>query len=44
MLKVIFYIKADNAKTNGEIPIYAKISFQGKETTISTGKSIAEER
>lgn len=44
MLKVIFYIKADKAKTNGEIPIYAKISFQGKETTISTGKSIAEER
>ncbi|PWA10466.1 site-specific integrase [Flavobacterium laiguense] len=44
MLKVIFYIKADKAKPNGEIPIYAKISFQGKETTMSTGKSIAEER
>jgi hypothetical protein len=44
MLKVIFYIKADKAKPNGEISIYAKISFQGKETTMSIDKSIAEER
>jgi len=41
MLKVIFYIKAQKANKNGEAPIFARISYKTKETSISTGKSIA---
>ena len=41
MVKVIFYIKAQKANKNGEAPIFARISYKTKETSISTGKSIA---
>jgi len=44
MLKTMIYIKKDKAKINGECPIYIKILFKKKTTTISTGKYITEER
>ncbi len=40
----MIYIKKDKAKINGECPIYIKILFKKKTTTISTGKYITEER
>lgn len=44
MLKTNFYIKADKAKTNGECPIYAKVNFNRKTITLSTGRYISPER
>lgn len=44
MLKVIFYIKTEKANKKGESPIFAKISYRGETTTLSTGKSISKER
>ncbi|WP_166919641.1 site-specific integrase [Flavobacterium poyangense] len=44
MVKVIFYIKAQKANKNGEAPIFARVSFKKRETSISTGKSIELER
>jgi hypothetical protein len=44
MLKVIFYIKTEKANANGLSPIFAKISFQQKSITMSTGKLISKER
>lgn len=44
MLKTNFYIKADKAKENGECPIYAKVTFNHKSTTLSTGRYILPER
>jgi len=44
MLKTNFYIKADKAKANGECPIYAKVNFNRKTITLSTGRSIKPER
>lgn len=44
MLKINFYIKADKAKTTGECPIYAKVTFNNKSTTLSTGRYILPER
>ena len=43
MLKVIYYIKAETY-SNGEHPIYAKISAGKQSITLSTGKSISKER
>lgn len=44
MLKIIFYIKSDKIKINGESPIFAKISNKQDSITLSTGKSILNER
>ena len=44
MLKIIYFIKSEKSKSNGECPIYAKISYQGKSITMSTGKYITKER
>ena len=40
----MIYIKKDKARLNGECPIYIKILFNKKTTTISTGKYITEKR
>ncbi|WP_396209276.1 Arm DNA-binding domain-containing protein [Flavobacterium sp.] len=44
MVKTMFYIKKDKAKTNGDCPIHIKVIFNRKSITISTGKYITEER
>lgn len=44
MLKIIFYIKTDKVNTKGESPIFARISYKQKTTTMATGKSILKER
>jgi site-specific recombinase XerD len=44
MVKTIIYIKKDKARSNGDCPIYIKVVFNRKSTTISTGKYISEER
>ena len=40
----MIYIKKDKLKSNGSCPIYIKVIFNRKSITISTGKSITEER
>ncbi len=40
----MIYIKKDKVKSNGNCPIYIKVIFNRKSITISTGKSITEER
>jgi integrase len=44
MVKTMIYIKKDKVKSNGSCPIYIKVIFNRKSITISTGKSITEER
>lgn len=44
MLKIIYFIKSEKSNENDECPIYAKISYQGKSITMSTGKFISKER
>lgn len=44
MLKIIYYIKTEKARQNGESPIIAKISYNGKSTNLSTGKYILKDR
>ncbi|SNR58681.1 site-specific integrase [Lutibacter flavus] len=44
MIKTFFYLKTDKQNNEGESPIYAKISLQGKTTTLSTRKFISKER
>jgi hypothetical protein len=44
MLKIIYFIKTDKSNSDGECPIYAKISFRGKSITMSKGKRISKER
>jgi site-specific recombinase XerD len=44
MLKVIFYLKAGKVNKKGESPIFARITYNQKSTTIATGKSISKER
>lgn len=44
MVKTFIYIKKDKARSNGDCPIYIKVVFNQKSTTISTGKYISEER
>jgi integrase len=44
MLTTNFYIKADKAKLNGECPIYAKVNYNRKTITLSTGRYINPER
>ena len=44
MLKVIFYQKSDRVNKNGESPIYARLSYNDKQISMSTGQSISKER
>ncbi|MFZ4671517.1 MAG: site-specific integrase [Flavobacterium sp.] len=44
MLKIIYYLKSEKENQYGECPIYAKINIGKKATTISTGKTIKQER
>jgi len=44
MVKTMIYIKKDKVKSNGSCPIYIKVIFNRKSFTISTGKSISEDR
>ena len=44
MVKTIIYIKKDKVKSNGSSPIYVKVIYNRKSFTLSTGKSISEER
>jgi hypothetical protein len=44
MLKVLFYQKSDRANKNGESPIYARLSFNDKQISMSTGQAILKER
>lgn len=44
MIKTFFYLKTDKQNSEGESPIYAKITLQGKSTTLCTGKFISKER
>ncbi|WP_338359413.1 hypothetical protein [Yeosuana marina] len=44
MLKIIYFIKSEKSNAKDECPIYAKISYQGKSITMSTGKYITKDR
>ncbi|MDR7371035.1 phage integrase SAM-like domain-containing protein [Flavobacterium aquidurense] len=44
MLKVIFYLKTEQADKNGEFSIFARITYNTKRITLSTGKAISKER
>ena len=44
MLKIIFYLKSEKQNLKGECPIFAKVNLGTKTTTISTGKSITQDR
>ncbi|WP_026728786.1 site-specific integrase [Flavobacterium denitrificans] len=44
MLKVIFYQKSDRVNKNGESPIYARLSYNDKQISMSTGQAILKER
>jgi hypothetical protein len=44
MLKVIFYLKSEKADKNGEFSIFARITFNQKRISLSTGKTISKER
>ncbi|NOY47570.1 MAG: site-specific integrase [Chlorobi bacterium] len=44
MLKIIYFIKSEKANSNNECPIYAKISYQGKSITMSSGKYVTKDR
>lgn len=44
MLKVFFYQKPDRVNKNGESPIYARLSYNDKQISISTGEAILKER
>ncbi|MBF4487709.1 site-specific integrase [Flavobacterium sp. CSZ] len=44
MLKVIFYQKSDRVNKNAESPIYARLSYNDKQISMSTGQAISKER
>ena len=44
MLKIIFYLKSGKDNKKGESPIFARISYNQKSTTMATGKYILKER
>ena len=44
MLKVFFYQKSDRVNKNGESPIYARLSYNDKQISMSTGQAISKER
>ena len=44
MIKLNFYLKSDKVNHLKEYPIFLKLSYQGKSTTLSTGKWSTKER
>ncbi|KDN54661.1 site-specific integrase [Flavobacterium seoulense] len=44
MLKIIFYLKSGKDNKKGESPIFARVSYNQKSTTMATGKYILKER
>lgn len=44
MIKLNFYLKSDKVNSQDEYPIYLKLIYKGKSTTLSTGKWISKER
>ena len=44
MIKQNFYLKSDKVNYLEEYPIFLKLSYQGKSTTLSTGKWLTKER
>jgi integrase len=44
MLKIIFFIRTGKVNSNGECPIYSKVTYQGQTISISTRKSISKHR
>lgn len=44
MLQIIFFIKSDKTKKNGECPLYAKIQYQQQTITMSAKQSISSKR
>lgn len=44
MIKLNFYLKSDKVNALNEYPIFLKLTYQGKSTTVSTGKWLAKER
>jgi hypothetical protein len=44
MLKISFSSKTEKIKSNGEAPIYAKVTLGNQKTTLSTGKNISRVR
>ncbi|WP_264536651.1 hypothetical protein [Flavobacterium sp. N1736] len=44
MLKVLFYQKSDRVNKNGESPIYARLSYNNRQISMSTGQAISKER
>lgn len=43
-LNLLFYLKRAKIKKNGEVPIYLRITVDGKRTETSTGRSIIPEK
>jgi site-specific recombinase XerD len=44
MIKLNFYLKSDKVNVLGEYPIFLKLTYQGKSTTLSSGKWLSKER
>ncbi|TRW94658.1 Arm DNA-binding domain-containing protein [Flavobacterium gawalongense] len=44
MLNIYFYLKSGKFNWKGESPIFVRISYNQKSTTMTTGKSISKER
>ncbi|MFH7002142.1 site-specific integrase [Flavobacterium bizetiae] len=44
MLKVLFYQKSDKVNKTGESPIFARLNYNSKNVSISTGQAISKER
>ncbi len=44
MIKLIFYLKSDKVNKAEQHPIYLKLTYKGKSTTLSTSKSLSKER
>ena len=43
MIKLNFYLKTDKVNPNYEYPIYLKLTYKGKSTTMRTDKWISKE-
>lgn len=44
MLKVLFYQKSDKVNKAGESPIFARLNYNNKNVSMSTGQAISKER
>ncbi|PAM93165.1 tyrosine type site-specific recombinase [Flavobacterium sp. IR1] len=44
MLKVLFYQKSDKVNKTGESPIFARLNYNSKNVSMSTGQAISKER